>query len=404
MNSPTPPSTSSPQSQAGIVHRVRVRLFGERDVVAAQLRDIARQGASMARLAHACAFLLIVLFSAGSLVALGGDALIAILAGWQQGRVDMPATISVAVSTLLVLCMDTAMLYAASMLRLLATRRAEAHERRIHQLVMGTVAVLEAATYAYMGARYEHPAGAVVWALIAARAAAAPLLSVYLSMARPLPITARDILYQAELAAGQGVIRDVVSVARDASAPLADKMALYGAAATMIASDRQRLDDMIAVVAQRQTPTARVLADGITPAVDPLRAPQEARELPDRDGVGIEPSTTREAPPRPPTGPGSPAAAPVRTRRRETASAASVLRLEAPKEWRQNAGRGRANGRGVRTPARTATVEARVRAVWQPGMSVTQLERTAGISRNAAGKWRKVLLAEATLGDTLLAR
>jgi hypothetical protein len=28
-------------------------------------------------------------------------------------------------------------------------------------------------------------------------------------------------------------------------------------------------------------------------------------------------------------------------------------------------------------------------------MSVTELERAAGISRNAAGKWRKVLLAEA---------
>ncbi len=43
---------------------------------------------------------------------------------------------------------------------------------------------------------------------------------------------------------------------------------------------------------------------------------------------------------------------------------------------------------------RTETVEVQARAAWRPGMTVTQLERAAGISRNAAGKWRKVLRAE----------
>jgi hypothetical protein len=50
----------------------RARWFGERDTVAEQLADIARQGASMAKLAHVCASLMLLLFSAGSLVALGG--------------------------------------------------------------------------------------------------------------------------------------------------------------------------------------------------------------------------------------------------------------------------------------------------------------------------------------------
>ena len=89
------------------------------------------------------------------------------------------------VSTLLVLCMDVAMLYAASMLRLLGMRRAEPRSMQLHRGVMATVAVLEAGTYAYMAWRYETPVGVVAWALILSRALAAPLLSVYLAMARP---------------------------------------------------------------------------------------------------------------------------------------------------------------------------------------------------------------------------
>ena len=76
----------------------RARWFGERDEVADQLADIARQGSSMARLAHVCASLMLVLFSAGSLVALGGDALLSILDGVQHGHVDVPAAISLGVS------------------------------------------------------------------------------------------------------------------------------------------------------------------------------------------------------------------------------------------------------------------------------------------------------------------
>jgi len=264
-------------SQIGRFHAWRVRWFGEPDHVANQLRDIARQGSSMARLAHACAFLLILLFSAGSLVALGGDALASIMSEWNTGRIDIPSAISVGVSTLMVLAMDVGMLYAASMLRLLNSRQADHREKRVHQFVIVSVAILEAATYGYMSYRYEHPAAWAAWALILARALAAPLLSVYLSMARPLPVTSRDILYQAELAAGQGVIRDVVEVASDQGAPLAEKMALFGAAATMTPHDRGRLDGMIAAVQERTRTSV--------------------------PNVRVE---TPERPVRPPTGPGSP--------------------------------------------------------------------------------------------------
>ena len=254
---------SAPARRLGRLQTWRARWFGERDAVADQLADIARQGSGMARLAHVCASLMLVLFSAGSLVALGGDALLSVLNGTQQGHVDMPAAISLGVSTLLVLCMDVAMLYAASMLRLLGMRRAEPKSMRLHRGVMTTVAVLEAGTYAYMAWRYETLVSAVAWALILSRALAAPLLSVYLAMARPLPVTARDILAQVELASGLGLIRDAVTIANDATASLSQKVALFGASAVMTEQDRERLDGLLAAVerGQQEIPHSAPLLD-----------------------------------------------------------------------------------------------------------------------------------------------
>ena len=125
---------------------------------------------------------------------------------------------------------------------------------RLHRGVMATVAILEAGTYAYMAWRYETPVSVVAWALILSRALAAPLLSVYLAMARPLPVTARDILAQVELASGLGLIRDAVTIANDASASLSQKVALFGASAVMTPQDRERLDGLLAAVAAQRRP------------------------------------------------------------------------------------------------------------------------------------------------------
>ncbi|HEY7094200.1 MAG TPA: hypothetical protein VH393_13540 [Ktedonobacterales bacterium] len=88
----------------------------------------------------------------------------------------------------------------------------------------------------------------VAWALILSRALAAPLLSVYLAMARPLPATARDILAQVELASGLGLIRDAVTIANDTSASLSQKVALFGASAVMTPQDRERLNGLLDAV------------------------------------------------------------------------------------------------------------------------------------------------------------
>jgi hypothetical protein len=277
---PSLPAMYSPLQQ-GRIRAWRARWFGERDEVAEQLADIARQGASMARLAHICASLMLVLFSAGSLVALGGDALLSVFAGAQRGRVDVPAAISLGVSTLLVLCMDVAMLYAASMLRLLGMRRAESRSMHLHRGVMAIVAVLEAGTYAYMAWRYETPISVVAWALVLSRALAAPLLSVYLSMARPLPVTARDILAQVELASGLGLIRDAVTIANAASASLGQKVALFGASAVMTPQDRERLEGLLSAVERQQQAAT-------TPVLEQDRASAQTLEE-DADEVALRP-------------------------------------------------------------------------------------------------------------------
>ena len=124
---------------------------------------------------------------------------------------------------------------------------------RLHRGVMATVAVLEAGTYAYMAWRYETPISVVAWALILSRALAAPLLSVYLAMARPLPVTARDILAQVEFASGLGLIRDAVTIANDAGASLSQKVALFGASAVMTEQDRERLAGLLAAVEAQQS-------------------------------------------------------------------------------------------------------------------------------------------------------
>jgi hypothetical protein len=221
------------------------------DPVERAMRELERQGAGMARLAHVFATLMVVLFSLGSLVALSGDAFAAIVGSVEHGGLPgIPQAISVLVSTLMVVCCDIGLVYAAMTLRVLRTRGTGADEQLLHWFVLVTVATIEAGTYLYMSARYEAPTG-VAWALVVARAVAAPLLSVYLSMARPHPVTPRDILHQAELAQGIQLVRDVLRVAQDPEASLADKMRLYGASAHMAEADRRRLEGMIAVVQDR---------------------------------------------------------------------------------------------------------------------------------------------------------
>lgn len=361
---------SQPTAHPGLLRRAWERLVGESDPIERQLTAIAREGATLARIAHLCAFLMLILFSAGSLVALAGDSLQAIA----NGRATLPDIIAASVSGLLVACMDIAMLYAASILRLLAIRRAAKVEGRLHRFVLFSVAILEAGTYGYMSWRYEHPADAIAWALIGARALAAPLLSVYLSLARPLPVMARDMLALGERIAGEGVLRDLAHIAGDASAPLAEKVGLYIAAAVIAPDDAMRLQALLDV-AQRREQTLKDIPSAT------LSAPAPSGEAPDAYTV---PSGVPE---RPPTGPGSP-----RRKRRlsegglnpDTTTESNVVEL--PRRRRR---------RGSAKRVARGSVEPLTRAHFTSGMTVGELRRLTGISKGAASKWRGILQTEA---------
>ena len=121
-------------------------------------------------------------------------------------------------------------------------RKTDPGEMNPHKAIMVVVVILEACTYAYMAVHYESPTNAFAWGLILARAAAAPLLSVYLSMARPIPVSSRDIMYEVELITGMGVLRHVTRLANNPEASLSDLLLMFNAAGQASESDRQRLD------------------------------------------------------------------------------------------------------------------------------------------------------------------
>lgn len=241
-----PRVTASPRR--GILPTLRDRLFGERDAVAERLRQHERRARRSVRLAHMAAFALVVLLSLGSLVASSADALRSVQDEWARGRLDLPASISLGVSLLMVIAMDTAILHAARSIRRVASGRAGCTEVAIHVVVLIICSALEAVTFVYMSWLYDRPDTAAAWAIIVLRGLTAPLLGVYLSLVRPRPVGPRDVLHQVELGAGAGFIRDVTELVNDPDAPLERKVELYYVAAPMAPSERERMDGVLAAL------------------------------------------------------------------------------------------------------------------------------------------------------------
>ncbi|MGZ6321722.1 MAG: hypothetical protein ACXWQR_20770 [Ktedonobacterales bacterium] len=337
--------------------------------VAAQLRDLERQGGGMARFAHWSAGALLVAFSLGSLLSISHAAFITFLAEWNAGRFDIPDGISLVVNVLLVLACDVGLLYAASVLRVLIASEAPKSELRVHKWAMIGASVLESSTYLYLAWEFDRPSTVFLWLIMIARAVAAPLFAAYLSMARPLPVGPGDVAYHASLASGKGVVHDVATLAADPDASLARKVRIYRAAARMAPHDRTRFDAIVEAVS-------------VPDAVDMPTTPS---------GEPAPLQSAVETPTRPPTGGGSPIAQPVRTPRRKVAP---VLRLEPPQEGRKVAAQ--ASAKGVRTRVPVANYEPQARAAWAEGArSVAKMERATGMSHSAAQSWVRSLKAEA---------
>jgi hypothetical protein len=85
-------------------------------------------------------------------------------------------------------------------------------------------------------------------------------------------------------------VRDVLAVAADPSAPLADKMELYEKSAVMTTADRQRLGEMIAVVKRRQETQSAI---EVSPAAAVL--PSRAGSLPAFDAPAVSEGDPVEA-------------------------------------------------------------------------------------------------------------
>lgn len=337
--------------------------------VAAQLRDLDRQGGGMARMAHAAATALLVAFSLGSLITLSYAALQEFIGEWNRGIFDVVAAVSLAVSLLLVISMDIAMLYAASVMRMRASTGASWREFKTHIAFMAGACILESLTYWYMIVRFDNPASKLLAVIAIGRALAAPLYASYLSMARPLPVTPEDVAYQTSLHSGHGLIRDVAHLAANPDAPLHRKVRIYKASSRMTPQAAAQFAGIIEAVSE----------DAPAAIVPPLE---------------VAAPVAPQGPTRPPTGPGSPTARPrelgTASGRSARHTAPAVVSLEA----RRPARSARSNGRQVRTAAK-ASAEAKVRRAWRPDMSVSQLEREAGVARSTAAKWARILEAEA---------
>ncbi|HET9109691.1 MAG TPA: winged helix-turn-helix domain-containing protein [Ktedonobacterales bacterium] len=256
----------------------------------AKLRAIERQGAHSVSFAHGLAYLLVVAFSAGSLITLAGDAINHFLFQARHGVVDIPSLVSFIVSFALVFAMDTAMVIAAATVRMYRQRRQSG--ALTHILMIAGVCAVESATYLYMSYVYDHPVGWVAWTILTARAVAAPIVAVYLSLAATLPISARDINTQVEVVTGRGVLMDMTKIANDPDATTERKVALYRASAIMDREDAGRLEAIIA--AERAT------RDGAAPAAytfTPAPSLSASRRLtPTQMGLAAE-KTVQLAPP-----------------------------------------------------------------------------------------------------------
>ena len=241
-------------TKTGLIPGMRTWLFGEHDPIERQLRKLDRQGMRRVKVAHSCALAVIVLFSLASLVAFSTDALNSVYASWTQAHtVNVPAAISALVSCLIVLCMDIGMLNAAAELRVLQSRHAQGAEKRSRQLLMAAIALVETGTYTYMEWKFSHPADWIAWTLICARAVLMPVLSINLSLVRPVAYGPEDILSQSERLSGRNLMRYVITAARGATATFAQTLNIYRASAVANPQSQERLEQLIDAIQQHES-------------------------------------------------------------------------------------------------------------------------------------------------------
>lgn len=264
-------------------------------------------------------------------------------------------------------------------------RDAETQERlarqlRAHVVILCALVAFSAVNATAFAAETWTPAPGFLptWLQIGLRGCIVPLLFLATGALSPLHSDTSDELMRASRAMQQRAVRATVKQwnarierARRAGvdlAPVAISLLLDGGDAEGARRVQLIADGLAAAEGRRASAVPATLVASVAPQVT----------------VAEHGST------RPPTGPGSPTAASVRPpagSRRAHADvhmAPALELLPAPPTPRKRTAANRSK----------ASVEARVRRVWQPGMSSKQLARVARISDSTASKWHALLVQE----------
>lgn len=388
--------------QGGVFHRARVWLLGER---VERLRESTSS-------AHWLSYLLVTVQSAAVVLALGHQQLQLLLSGDPVVTLIAGLALFLLVST--VVAADLCLLATLQRVPVLARNRAT-WALIEHLAYLAFVLAVEGSTLALVLAVLDTqpralvsdapiiPAGGWMFAAqIGARAVLTAWSSVQLWIVRgKLPPQWSTLLLEARELLG-GKAQQVMAGLNLDSAPLASLFDAYAQMSRPPARVARRWNR--GLIARE----AAALAEEDRQREAVVRA-LSAFDVAAGDVLRIEtphPST------RPPTGPGSPTVVPPASapekiekpalRALPNPDAPARRRPAAARRARADVGSGPSGRAGMRTgkpaamriPRDIAAAEAAARAAWQPGMSVGDLERAAGVSRNAASRWRAVILAE----------
>ncbi len=389
----------------GIFQRAAVALFGERTQ---RLRESTTG-------AHALSYLLVTVQSAAVVLALGHQQLQLLLSG--DPTIVLIASLALFLLVSSVVAADLCLLATLQRLPVLSRNRST-WSLVEHLAYLAFVLLVEGSTLALVLAVLDTDPHALIssapiipaagWlfgVMIAARAALTSWTAVQLWIVRgKLPPQWSTLLLEARELLG-GKAQAVMSSLNLESASLAS---LFDAYAQM-SRPPSRVARWWNRGLIRREAAALGEEDRQREAVVRALSAFDAQKVPPQSAANEQ--SPNGAHPTPPTGPGSPVAAQaahheaggesnggVHTPARKTPTVVRFADPDAPQRRRRAAASGRANGRsrsGVKTPTDSDAVERAARAAWAAGArTVGQLESQANISRAAASKHRRILMAE----------
>lgn len=236
-------STSTP----GIVSQWWSHWFGSHSEAERQVKRLQNQGSNIVRLAHTAAMVMLVLISLATLITLGRSTFEAVQASVSKGQADWMRILALTILFTLVLCMDIAVFYGSSMIRVLWSRGAERSAMLPHAIVVVLVATLEGFTYWAMILTYEHPNTPLEYYVGMARAFGAPALAIYLTLAMVVSVTKSDILNVAAVQSGIVAVQQVSHLASATDTPIQQVWMIFDAASGATKDDA-RVHRMIQAV------------------------------------------------------------------------------------------------------------------------------------------------------------